>query len=163
MNRNQKSDLVSTLKDKLINSAFVAVIHYRGMSDKQLYDMRTALKAKDCNMKIAKNTLIKVAIKGTDLETLSPHLTGPTAVLYSQDVVALSKILSDVSKQVDILKIKVGYFNKALINEDAIKEMAKLGSLNDVRASFIGLLTSAQSNFVRILSAPEEGLATLKQ
>ncbi len=163
MNRNQKSDLVSTLKDKLINSAFVAVIHYRGMSDKQLYDMRTALKAKDCNMKIAKNTLIKVAIKGTDLETLSPHLTGPTAVLYSQDVVALSKILSDVSKQADILKIKVGYFNKALINEDAIKEMAKLGSLNDVRASFIGLLTSAQSNFVRILSAPEEGLATLKQ
>ncbi len=163
MNRNQKSDLVSTLKDKLTNSAFVAVIHYRGMSDKQLYDMRTALKAKDCNMKIAKNTLIKVAIKGTDLETLSPHLTGPTAVLYSQDVVALSKILSDVSKQVDILKIKVGYFNKALVNEDAIKEMAKLGSLNDVRASFIGLLTSAQSNFVRILSAPEEGLATLKQ
>ncbi len=163
MNRNQKSDLVSTLKDKLTNSAFVAIIHYRGMTDKQLYDMRTALKAKDCNIKIAKNTLIKVAIKGTDLETLSPHLTGPTAVLYSQDVVALSKILSDVSKKVDILKIKVGYFNKALISEDAIKEMAKLGSLNDVRASFIGLLKGAQSNFVRILSAPEKGLATLKQ
>jgi large subunit ribosomal protein L10 len=163
MNRNQKSDLVSTLKDKLTSNAFVAIVHYRGMSDKQLYDMRTTLKAKDCNIKIAKNTLIKVAIKGTDLETLSPHLTGPTAVLYSQDVVALSKILSDVSKQVGILKIKVGYFNKALISEDAIKEMAKLGSLNDVRASFIGLLTSAQSSFVRILSAPEKGLATLKQ
>lgn len=163
MNRNQKSDLVSKLKEKLTSSAFVAIVHYRGMTDKQLYDMRTALKAKDCNIKIAKNTLIKVAIKGTDLETLSPHLIGPTAVLYSQDVVALSKILSDVSKQVDILKIKVGYFNKALISEDAIKEMAKLGSLNDVRASFIGLLTGAQSNFARILSAPGEGLATLKQ
>ncbi len=163
MNKNQKSDLVTTLKNKLTSSAFVAVIHYRGMTDKQLYDMRVALKAKDCNIKIAKNTLVKVALKGTDLEVLTPHLSGPTAILYSQDVVALSKVLSDTSKQIDILKIKIGYFNKSLIAESAIKEMAKLGSLNDVRASFIGVLKGAQSNFVRILSAPEKGLATLKQ
>jgi len=163
MNKNQKSDLIATLKNKLTNSAFVAIIHYRGMTDKQLYDMRVALKEKDCNIKIAKNTLVKVALKGTDLEALTPHLNGPTAVLYSQDVVALSKVLSDASKQTDILKIKIGYFNKSLINENEIREMAKLGSLNDVRASFIGVLKGAQSNFVRILSAPEKGLATLKQ
>ncbi len=163
MNKNQKLELVSSLKNKLTNSAFVAVIHYRGMSDKQLYDMRIALKAKDCNMKIAKNTLVKVALKGTDLEALTPHLNGPTAVLYSQDIVALSKVISDVAKQLDVLKIKVGYFNKSLITENAIKEMAKLGSLNDVRASFIGVLKGAQTNFVRVLSAPEKGLASLKQ
>lgn len=163
MNKDQKLELVSSLKNNLIGSAFVAVIHYRGMSDKELYDMRVALKAKDCNMKIAKNTLVKVALKGTDLEVLTPHLSGPTAVLYSQDVVALSKVLSDASKQLEVLKIKVGYFNKLLITESAIKEMAKLGSLNDVRASFIGILKGAQTNFVRVLSAPEKGLASLKQ
>jgi large subunit ribosomal protein L10 len=163
MNKNQKSELVSSLKDKLTSSAFVAIVHYRGMSDKQLYDMRVALKAKSCNMKIAKNTLVKVALKGTDLEALSPHLNGPTAVLYSEDVVGLSKILSDVSKKAEVLKIKIGYFNKSLITESAIKEMAKLGSLDEVRASFIGVLKGAQSQFVRILSAPEKGLATLKQ
>ena len=163
MNKNQKSELVFSLKDKLTSSAFVAIVHYRGMSDKQLYDMRVALKAKSCNMKIAKNTLVKVALKGTDLEALSPHLNGPTAVLYSEDVVGLSKILSDVSKKAEVLKIKIGYFNKSLITESAIKEMAKLGSLDEVRASFIGVLKGAQSQFVRILSAPEKGLATLKQ
>jgi len=163
MNKNQKSELVSSLKDKLTSSAFVAIVHYRGMSDKQLYDMRVALKAKSCNMKIAKNTLVKVALKGTDLEALSPHLNGPTAVLYSEDVVGLSKILSDVSKKAEVLKIKIGYFNKSLITESAIKEMAKLGSLDEVRSSFIGVLKGAQSQFVRILSAPEKGLATLKQ
>jgi len=163
MNKNQKTDLVSNLKEKLTNSAFVSIIHYRGMSDKQIYNMRVALRAKGCSMKIAKNTLIKVAIKGTDLEELTPHLSGPTAILYSQDVVVLSKILSDVAKQVELLKIKVGYFNKKLITESAIREMAKLGSLEEVRASFIGVLKGAQSNFVRILSAPEKGLATLKQ
>lgn len=163
MNKNQKSELASFLKDKLTNSAFVAIVHYRGMSDKQLYDMRVALKAQDCNMKIAKNTLVKIAIKGTELESLTSHLNGPTAVLYSQDVVALSKVLVDTAKQADVLKIKIGYFNNELVDEAAIKNMAKLGSLTDVRASFIGVLKGAQSNFVRILSAPEQGLATLKQ
>lgn len=163
MDKNQKSALVSSLKDKLTSSAFVSVVHYRGMDDKQLYDLRVALKSKGCNMKIAKNTLVKVAIKGTDLEILTPHLSGPTAILYSQDPVALAKAVSDMVKQVEVLKIKIGYFNKALVAESAIKEMAKLGSLGEVRSSFLGILKGAQSKFVRILNAPEQGLASLKQ
>lgn len=163
MNKDQKTELVASLKDKLVNSAFVAIIHYRGMSDKQLYDLRVSLKEKSCSMKIAKNTLAKVAIQGTDLEALSPHLTGPTALLYSEDVVALSKVLSDTAKQSDVMKIKIGFFNNALLEEGAIKDLAKLGSLEDVRASFIGVLTGAQSHFARILAAPQQGLATLKQ
>ncbi len=160
MNRNQKSELVSSLKDKLTSSVFVAVVHYRGMTDKQLYDMRVALKAKDCDMKIAKNTLVKVALTGTDLEVIIPHLNGPTAILYSQDLIALSKVISDFAKEVEVLKIKTGYLNKALITESAINDLAKLGSLEEVRASFIAKLQGVQSNFVRILNAPNEGLAT---
>jgi len=162
MNKDQKSSLISTLKDKLTSSQFVAVIHYRGMSDKQLYDLRTSLKSKGCGMKIAKNTLVKLAIKGTDLEALNSHLSGPTAVLYSQDPVALAKAVCDISKEVKVLEIKTGFFNKSLMNEAAIREMAKLGSLEDVRASFLGMLKGAQSKFVRVLNAPEQGLATLK-
>lgn len=162
MNKSQKSSLVSSLKDKLINSAFVSIIHYRGMSDKQLYDLRVTLKSKGCGMKIAKNTLVKVAVKGTELEILTPHLTGPTAILYSQDPVTLAKAVSDTAKKADILKIKIGYFNKALVTEDAIQNMAKLGSFEEVRASFLGKLKGIQSNFVRVLAAPEKGLATNK-
>jgi large subunit ribosomal protein L10 len=162
MNRDQKADLVTSLKNNLTTNAFIAIVHYRGMSDKQLYDMRVALKAKNCGMKIAKNTLVRVAVKGTELEVLTPHLKGPTAVLYSQDIVALSKAISDIAKKADILKIVTGYFNKELITEAKIKDLAKLGSLEEVRASFLGVLKGAQSNFVRLLTAPEKGLATLK-
>lgn len=162
MNKDQKTQLVSLIKDKLNGSDAVAVVHYRGMSDEQLYQMRTALKLKGCGIKIAKNTLTKIAVKGTDFESLTPHLVGPTAIIYSQDIVALSKVISDFSKKFEVLKIKVGIFNKSLIDENKIKELAKLGSLEEVRASFIGVLKGAQSNFVRILSAPEKGLATLK-
>lgn len=160
MNRNQKVELISLLKDKLIASSFVAVVHYRGMSDKQLYDMRVALKAKGCGMKIAKNTLVKVAIQGTELEVLTPHLSGPTAILYSQDMIALSKVISDFAKEVEVLQIKIGYLNKELVSENKIRDLAKLGSLEEVRASFLGKLKGIQSNFVRVLQAPEAGLAS---
>jgi large subunit ribosomal protein L10 len=155
MNKEQKASLVSTLKDNLAASSFVAVIHYRGMSDKQLYDLRVALKSKKCGMKIAKNTLVRIAVKGTDLEALLPHLKGPTAVVYSNDPVALAKAVCDNAKETPALEIKTGFFNKALMNESAIKEMAKLGSLEDVRASFIGMLKGAHSKFVRVLNARE--------
>ena len=161
MDKNQKAELVSSLKDKLVNSGFISVVHYRGMSDKQLYDLRVSLKSKGCNMKIAKNTLIKVAVKGTDLEILTPHLSGPTAILYSQDPVALAKALCDVVKQIEALKIKIGYLNKSLIAESAINNLAKLGSLEEVRASFLGKLKAVQSNFVRIINAPQSGLVSL--
>jgi len=161
MNRDQKSTLVSSLKENLVKSTLIAIIHYRGMSDKQLYDMRVALKSKGCTMKIAKNTLVKVAIKGTDLEILTPHLSGPTAILYSQDPVALAKTLSDFAKKVEILKVKIGYLNKSLIAESAINNLATLGSLEEVRASFLGKLKGVQSNFVRIINAPQSGMVSL--
>ena len=160
MNRNEKEQLITSLKEKLSESTFVAIIHYRGMSDKQLYDMRVALKSKECGIKIAKNTLVKVAIQDTELEVLTPHLSGPTAILYSQDMVALSKILSDFAKEVEVLKIKIGYLNKELVSEDVIRDLAKLGSMEEVRSSFIGKLNGIQSGFVRILNAPESGMAS---
>jgi len=163
MDRSQKEHLVTSLKEKLTASAFVAVVYYRGMTDKELYEMRVQLKNKDCSMRIAKNTLVRIAVKDTDLEKITPHLNGPTAILYSEDPVALSKIINDFSKQVKALEIVTAHFNNELVDEDAIKTMAKLGSLDDVRASFIGVLKGVQSNFVRILTAPEQGLAELKK
>jgi len=162
MNRNQKSELVSYVKSSISGSPFIAVIHYRGMTDKQLFDFRVSLKSKSCNIKIAKNTLLKVAFKDTDVNAISTYLNGPTAIIYSQDPIAACKIIADTAKQVESLKILTGFFNKSLINESAIKDLAKLGSIDEVRASFIGLLQSQQSQFLHILSAPENGLATLK-
>jgi large subunit ribosomal protein L10 len=162
MNRNQKSDLVSYIQNNISGSEFITIIQYRGMSDKQLFNLRVALKSKNCNIKIAKNTLVKVAFKGTNLEKLYNHLTGPTAIVYAQDPVALSKVIVDTSKQVESLKIVTGFFKNNLMSESTIRDLAKLGSMNEVRASFIGLLQTQQSQFLHILGAPEKGLATLK-
>ena len=59
MNKNQKTDLISNVKEKLTSHSYIAIIHYRGMSEKELYNLRVDLKAKGCGIKIAKNTLVK--------------------------------------------------------------------------------------------------------
>ncbi len=161
ISKNQKEKLVAKLKENLEKSSFAVVIHYRGMNGKQLYDMRVSLKSKACGMKIAKNTLVNIAIKGTEFEVLAPHLKGPTAILYSKDPVALAKVIIDTKKAIDCLTIKVGYLDKSLIKESDISNLAKLGSLEEVRASFIGVLGAVQSNFVRTLGAPQAGLVSL--
>ncbi len=158
--KSQKSGMISSLKDNLASATFVIVIHYRGMSGKQLYDMRVNLKSKDCGMKISKNTLATLAIKGTEFEAVTSYLKGPTAILYSQDPVALSKVVADFAKETEFLKVQVGFLDNAVIKESDILNLAKLGSLTEVRASFLGKLNAIQSNFVRVLNAPQEGLAS---
>jgi len=163
INKSQKSEMISSLKDNLAKASCLVVVHYRGMSGRQLYDLRVSLKSKGCGMKIAKNTLTNIAIKGTEFESVAPHLKGPTAILYAKDPVALAKIVADTKKESEHLQVKIGYLDKALIQDADISNLAKLGSFEEVRASFLGLLTAVHSNFARLLQAPQEGLASLKK
>jgi large subunit ribosomal protein L10 len=161
MNRDQKIQLVSTVKESLLASNFVVLMHYRGLSDKSLYDLRVSLKSKGIKLKIAKNTLVKVAIKDTDLNILAPYLTGPTAIAYSDEPTALAKILVAAAKENQALKIQAGYLNKSVLSKDAVDSLSRLGSLEEVRAQFLSTLTGAQSKFVRILNAPGSGMVAL--
>jgi large subunit ribosomal protein L10 len=161
MNRDQKKQLVDSLKNSLTDNKFVVLMHYRGLSDKSLYDLRVSLKKNDIQLKIAKNTLVKVAIKGTDLEALNPHLSGPVAIAYADEPVALARIIIAAAKQNQLLKIQAGYLNKSVLSKDAIDSLSRLGSLEEVRAKFLGVLTGAQSQFVRVVNAPASGMVAL--
>jgi len=161
MDRNQKAQLVSTIKEDLLNSELVVLLHYRGLSDKALYNFRKDLKLKKAHLRVAKNTLVKVAIKDTDLSILEPHLNGPVAIAYAKDPVALAKVVFDSSKSNELLQIQVGYLNKGILPKDAIGGLSKLGSLEEVRASFIGTIQGAQSGFVRVLGAAPSGMVSI--
>lgn len=161
MNRTQKADLVAVMKESLTKSNFIVLLHYRGLSDKQLYDFRVSLKSKGVSLKILKNTLAKVAIKGSDLEVLTPYLSGPTAIAYANDPVSLAKIAVEAAKGNQALKIQAGYLNKSILSIDAIDSLSKLGSLEEVRSSFLSVLQGAQSKFVRVLNAPATGMVAV--
>ena len=163
MNREEKSQLVSTMRESLTNSDLIVLLHYRGLSDEQLFDFRVNLKSKGVNLKIMKNTLAKVAIQGSDMEeALTPYLNGPTAICYTDnDVVSLAKTVVDSAKELDVLKIQVGYMNQAALTQEELVSLSKLGSLEEVRASFLGILQGAPSKLLRVLNAPASGVVTV--
>ena len=161
MNREQKSQLVKDLKENLGSSSFIALIHYSGINDKNLYDIRVSLKSQSCSMKIVKNNLTKIAVKDTDIEIITPYLVGPVAFLYSQDPVALAKVILESSKKNESLKIITGCLENTIVSEDKIKSLAKLGSLQDVRGAFVRTISSVQSNFVRNLNYNKTSLVSL--
>lgn len=161
MDRSQKTNLISSIRKSLLKAPFIILLHYRGLTDKQLYNFRISLKSNGIQLKIIKNTLLKVAIKDLDLDILSPYLYGPTAICYSEDPVCLSKLASNFSKENEALKIQVAYLNKSILSKDAIDSLSKLGSLEEVRSSFLNVLKGSQSRFVRILKTPTSNIVTL--
>lgn len=160
-NKQKKSKVASFLREELLNSEFIAIVHYRGMNDKQLFDLRVALKSKNCSMKIAKNTLVKLAVADTELAPLASHLKGPNALLFSKDSIALAKILVKVANENKKLHINVGCLSKSIIDKKVIESLAKLGTIEEVRSSFVGMLLSVPTNFVRTISASQQNLVSL--
>ena len=161
MNRAQKVNLVSSMRQSLTESNFIILLHYRGLSDQDLYNFRVSLKSENISLKIIKNTLAKVAVKDSDLEILSPYLTGPTAICYANDPISLAKVVIKFTKENEPLTIQAAYFNKSILLESAVNNLSKLGSLEEVRSSFLSILKGSQSKFVRVLNSPASSIISV--
>ena len=162
MNKDQKTNLVSFIKEEILKEDnFIAIVHYRGINDKDLYNIRVSLKSRNANLKIIKNSLVKVAIKDTPYETLGEYLKGPSAIAYADEPVGLSKTITEFAKENEHLKIQVGFLNNNILKENDIQNLSKLGSLEEVRASFVGLLQAAPAGFLQILKAPATNIVTI--
>jgi large subunit ribosomal protein L10 len=161
MNKTQKIELAGSMKESLLSNSFIMLFHYRGLSDKKLFDFRVALKSKGVKLKIIKNTLARVAVKDSDLNVLLPYLSGPTAIAYTNDPASLAKIAVSASKENEELEIQIGCLNQSIVSKEAIDNLSKLGSLEEVRSSFLSVLKGSQSKFVRVVNAPSSGVVSL--
>jgi large subunit ribosomal protein L10 len=161
MDRNQKSSVVSSLKEDLKDSSLVVIAHYRGLSAQNMSKLRNIVRKNGAKTQVVKNTLIKLAVKGTNNEGLADHLEGPVVIFYSSEPVGLSKAITDFSKENEIFKVKIGCLDGEVVNENTLKSLAKLGSLEDVRAGLVGMLKAVPTNFVRLLNAPSSKLVTI--
>ncbi|MCC6598956.1 MAG: 50S ribosomal protein L10, partial [Alphaproteobacteria bacterium] len=92
MSRTQKEAEIQELKERFTNEELVVITHYSGLTVKQLTDFRGELRKEGASFKVTKNTLAKIALKGTKFEGIADMLTGPTGVATSQDAVAAAKV-----------------------------------------------------------------------
>ena len=159
MDRSQKQKVVESLHQVLKTHSLIVVTRHNGLTASETADLRRKMRAVQASFKVAKNRLTRLALKGTKFEQLADMLKGPTALAASTDPVAAAKAAHDYANQNEKLVIVGGALNDKLLSADAVKTLAKLPSLNELRAKLLGLLMTPATRVATVLQAPAGQLA----
>ena len=164
MNRNEKTDLVNNLHDTFDNAASVVIVHCIGLTVEESTNLRTKMRNENCNFKVTKNRIARIALKDTKYQHMDTMFKGPTAIGSSNDPVMAAKILVDFAKENEKLVIIGGGLEDKALSKIDVEALAKLPSLNDLRGKLVGLLQAPSSKILRLSMEPaSQVLRTISQ
>jgi large subunit ribosomal protein L10 len=159
VDRAEKRELVTHLNEAFSNAGSVVVAHYAGITVAQMNDLRSKMRAAGGTVKVAKNRLAKIALQGTESESIQGLFTGQTLVAYSEDPVVAPKIASEFAKGNDKLVILGGAMGTTSLDADGVKALASLPSLDELRARLIGMISTPATRIAQVVNAPAGQLA----
>lgn len=159
MNRTEKEQLVVDIRDTLQHASVVIVTQQTGLTVAQATLLRRQMRDAGAEFKVLKNTLARIAVKDTVLEGLTPMLVGPTALAYSSDPVAAAKVVAKFANTNDMLKIVGGSLNGQVLNAAAVKSLATLPSLDELRSKLIGVLLAPATKLAVLSKEPAARVA----
>jgi large subunit ribosomal protein L10 len=156
----QNKESVEELKERFAGVQTAVLTEYRGLTVRQLSDLRKQLKGAAAEYKVVKNRLAQIAIKGSPLDGLGKHLTGPTGVAYTRkDPVPVAKALQNFVRNNPALTIKVGMIEGKVLEPAALKSLADLPSKDALRAQIVGAVQGPLGKIVTLLTAVQGELA----
>jgi len=159
-----KSDVVAEIKEKLTSSGGVIMADYRGLSVKDMQELRTKVRAAGGEVKVYKNTLTEIAVRELALPNMDEFLQGPTAFVFAgEDPVAPAKALVDFKKGHDVLELKGGLVQNAVVDAAGIKAIAALPSREELIAKIMGSMLNPVRGFMSMANAPAGALARALQ
>jgi large subunit ribosomal protein L10 len=154
LNRTQKEGVVAQLEVSLRESQATFVTDFKGLTVSQISGLRRKIGEAGGQYQVAKNTLVKLAAKGTGAEALSEMLVGNNALgTTTGDPVALAKALVEFAKGQEKFSIKGGVLKDKTVTYEQIKALADLPSRDVLLATLLGTMNAVPSSFVRVLAA----------
>jgi large subunit ribosomal protein L10 len=165
LTRAQKGEQVADLKDKFGRASSVFVADYRGLGVEDVNALRSELRGEnpeESEYRVAKNSVLKLAVADTDLAPLSECFSGPTSITISYaDPVRVAKVLVDLEKKNDDFELKGGYLDGQTLDHAGVAKLATLPSLLELRGKLAGLVLAPATKLVRLLNEPGSQLARL--
>jgi len=161
MDRSQKADVVEELKRVFSETSVVVVTRNLGLTVAQSTDLRLKMRDAGAQFKVTKNRLALIALEGSRYQPIGDLLTGPTALATSTDPVAAAKIAVDFAKTNDRFEIVGGAMGDTVLDVNGIKALAALPSLDQLRATIIGLVQAPATKIARTISEPGAQLARI--
>lgn len=157
---DSKKTVVSEIATKMKESDSTVVVEYRGLSVKEVTELRRALRAEDVEFKVYKNSLAQRAAEEVGFNDLTENLTGPNAIAFGKDAVAPARVLAKFAKTHDKLVIKGGAVEGKVVDKETIDSLAKLPNRDGMISMLLGCLQSPVRQFacvVKAIADKEEG------
>ncbi len=157
--KREQSDLLrSTLGG--VNTVFLLENH--GLSVNEVNELRSKVRQSNGTYKVVKNSVVRLAIDGTDFASLAGHLTGPKALAWtSDDPVALAKVLRDFIKGHPALSMEQAWLEGRVLASQEAAQIAELPSRDELIAKLLYMLQSPIRRLVTALNAPIQQLASV--
>jgi large subunit ribosomal protein L10 len=159
VDRAEKKEAVASLNEVFSKASVVVVAHYSGLTVAQMQRLRKQMRQAGAQVQVAKNRLAQIALKGTDVASISPLLKGPTLIAHSSDPVAAAKAAVAFAKDHDKFVLLGGAMGKMALDVDAVKALATLPSLDELRAKLLGLIGAPATKLAQLSTAPAAKLA----
>jgi large subunit ribosomal protein L10 len=164
VHKDDKEKVVAELTERLRTSEALLVADYRGLTNKQVEELRTKLLDAGARFSVVKNTLTRRAAEAAGADTLLALLEGPTAIAFIEadgDAVAVAKALGDAARDTKVLALRGGVMQGATISAEQVEELAKLPPVDVLRGQLLAAVVAPLTTVVGLLSAPVRDLVGL--
>ncbi|MGJ8564061.1 MAG: 50S ribosomal protein L10 [Alphaproteobacteria bacterium] len=159
MDRNQKEDMVKVLKGIFDGAGSVVMAEYSGMTVAEMTDLRAQLREKGASIRVVKNRLAKIALKGQPFEAAGDMLTGPVAVAYADDMISAPKVTVEFAKESKRFSIIGGFMGEEVFDPSGIETLSKLPSREELIGMAAARLIGQASEVAQRLMAPGSALS----
>ena len=154
-----KQDKIEAMKENFSKAKVAVVTEYRGMSVEEITKLRRALQKEDSDYMVTKNTLAKVAAKGTQFEVLEEVLKGPVAIAFGfKDEVAPAKVLKKFIKEAKKGQVIAAALDGKLLDAKETAVLADLPSKEELYAKMLGCINSPATGIAGAVNAVMSGL-----
>jgi large subunit ribosomal protein L10 len=162
MKKEEKTAIVAQLAESLSRASIAVVSEYKGIKAAESDEMRRRLRAAEGEFRVAKNTLVRLAIKHSKFEALEPNLGGPVGLLLSYaDPVELAKTINSLREFGERFKVRGGVLEGKPLTPTEISALAALPPREVIFAQLLGLLQAPATRLARLLNEPGSALARL--
>ncbi len=155
MSRQDREKAVDVLSKRMSETGGMIVLDYTGLDVDKITGLRRQIRETGSEMKVAKNTLLRIAARGTTIESLEESFTGQTAVTFIDgDPALLAKVLTKFIKENDKLpcKIRAGVLGTDVLSEQDINALGELPSREVLLGQLVGVMAAPMSGFVNVLA-----------
>ncbi len=162
MKKELKHEVVKNLQKEFSSISAAVLVDYRGLDCEQMGQLRRDLKNASAELRVVKNTLLKLAAKGTSFEKMNDYYQGPTAVtLIKEDPAAVAKVLTKSAKEYKALTLKAGILQDRLLDVDALEALSKLPSREVLLSQLLSVLIAPVRGFATVLAGVPRGFVTV--